>query len=169
MVSGIYCFKHKVKPFIYIGSSNNIEQRYQQHLTNFVNKQHHNLALQKDFLRDLLTFEILAKGIHKSDLLKFEQEYCVNFLNRGFLLYNATLPRPTNYSNKMLCSKDTFEKYVTDVSHEKTNHIIKWQDDKLIDCFEEIHRLSLENRRLKAQLGYPIRDNIFDELLQEGV
>ena len=69
MTSGIYCFKHNEKPFIYIGSSVNVEVRYEHHLQDFNNNKHTNLALQKDFLKQKLSFDILAKGIPKDGFL----------------------------------------------------------------------------------------------------
>ena len=142
MTSGIYCFKHKTKPFIYIGSSVHIEERYNQHLDLFLRKTHHNLALQKDYLNDELSFEILAKGIVADNLIKAEQFYCEQFLDNGYLLYNSKLPRPQGYENNMLCSKNYC--------------------DMIKDLVEE-------NRRLQSLVGYPSQDNIFVELLEKGV
>ncbi len=168
MTSGIYCFKHKLKPFVYIGSSNNIENRYKQHITSFENKQHHNLSLQKDFLRDVLEFDVLAKGISKNNLLKMEQEYCAIYLDKGYLLYNSKLPKPQNYDNDMLCSKKVYDGKLGRYHQSKNNHIIKYQEMRLSQCFEEIYRLNQEVRRLKQELGYNFRENIFSQIEEYG-
>ena len=169
MTSGIYCFKHNLKPFIYIGSSRNIESRYEQHLQNFLNNSHHNLALQDDYLNEEITFEILAKEIPKKDLIRTEQKYCVHFLNKGYLLYNSVMPMATKYDKRMLCSKQFYENRVTYVDNAYKNHIIRNQDKKLRECFEQIYNLTRENTVLKNQLGPNYKPNIFIELLKEEV
>ena len=136
--SGIYCFKHKYRPFIYIGSSVNIEERYMQHKGEFNRGTHHNSSLQEDYLEGFLEFDILAKHIPHNHLRQVEQQYCELFLNKGFLLYNSVLPRPTNYNESMLCSKSYFDK---------------------------IEELIEENKRLVEKIGEPSEDNIFVELL----
>ena len=108
--SGIYCFEHRGKPFIYIGSSANIEERYMQHKAEFNRGTHHNSSLQQDYLDGFLDFEILAKRIPYNRLKEVEQQYCELFLSKGYLLYNSVLPRHTNYNESMLCSKSFFDK-----------------------------------------------------------
>ena len=145
--SGIYCFYHRTKPFIYIGSSVNIQERYNSHIGEFNRGTHHNASLQKDYCDDLLNFDILAKGISKDRLIKMEQEYCEMFLEKGFMLYNSKMPRPLEFDNDMICSKKHF--------------------DRMMELVEE-------NRMLKLKIGElsedrkPSEDNIFVELL-EGV
>ena len=136
--SGIYCFEHRYRPFIYIGSSVNIEERYMQHKGEFNRGTHHNSSLQQDYLYGLLNFEILAKRIPHNRLKEVEQQYCELFLSKGYLLYNSVLPRPANYNESMLCSKSFFDK---------------------------VEELIEENKRLVEKLGKPSEDNIFVELL----
>ena len=138
MTSGIYCFKHKTKPFIYIGSSVHIEERYEQHLDHFKRNTHHNYSLQKDFSRDLLTFEILAKGVSKDNLIKMEQLYCEDFLEKGYFLYNSKMPRPQSYDRNMMVSTAYFDK---------------------------VQELTNEIKRLRSYLEPPSEENIFVELM----
>ena len=135
--SGIYCFEHRGKPFIYIGSSANIEERYMQHKAEFNRGTHHNSSLQQDYLDGFLNFEILAKRIPHNRLKEVEQQYCELFLSKGYLLYNSVLPRPSNYNESMLCSKSFFDK---------------------------VEELIEENKILVEKLGKPSKDNIFVEL-----
>ena len=159
MTSGIYCFKHKSKPFIYIGSSVNIQERYKQHCNAFKSKTHVNSSLQEDFLRGKLSFDVLAKGISKDNLIKMEQEYCTNFLDMGYLLYNSKLPRPSNYNKDMIVSKKFYKSSLD-------NDKLKYQEERLNECFDIITSLRTENRRLKRELGYEIDKNIFNEILE---
>ena len=138
MTSGIYCFQHKTKPFIYIGSSIHIEERYKQHLDDFKRNTHHNPSLQKDFSRELLDFEILAKNVSEDNLIKMEQLYCEDFLDKGYFLYNSKLPRPQGYDKNMIVSTAYFEK---------------------------VQKLTDEIKRLRGYLQPPSEDNIFVELM----
>ena len=60
--SGVYCFKHKYRPFIYIGSSVNIEERYMHHKGEFNRGTHHNSSLQEDYLEGFLEFDIFEEN-----------------------------------------------------------------------------------------------------------
>ena len=155
MVSGIYCFKHKIKPFIYIGSSVDIESRYAQHLKEFNNGMHTNVPLMKDFLNEELKFEILGKGISKNNLLSMEQKFCENYLDLGYFLYNKVLPRPSGYDRSMLCSKKFYEKSID-------------QQIQLEKCYGIIHRLRQENKNLKQEQSLISKENIFSQIEKYG-
>ena len=145
MTSGIYCFQHKTKPFIYIGSSVNIQERYKQHCNAFKSRTHHNLSLQQDFLRGKLSFDVLAKGISKDNLIKMEQEYCTNFLDMGYFLYNSKLPNPSNYDKDMMVSK----KFYDNKGSSENGELVKHQEERLTECFEIITSLRMEKNLTK--------------------
>ena len=165
MTKGIYCFKHKHQPFIYIGSSQNIESRYKQHLQQFETETHNNPTLQKDYLHNKLYFEILTKNITKNNLLKMEQQFCENYLQLGYLLYNRTLPRPQGYDNVMMCAKNSLDsKY----NFGELNKILKNQEFQLKECYHTIYKLNQEIKRLKEELYGTQRPNIFNQIEDYG-
>ena len=109
MVSGVYCFKHKEEPFIYIGSSKDIQTRYNSHVNLFNNHLHDNISLMNDFLNNKLTFTVLDDYIPIESLKSVEQNYCEKYLKMGFLLYNKILPNPKCSDDVMLCSKKVYK------------------------------------------------------------
>ena len=109
MVSGVYCFKHKEEPFIYIGSSKDIQTRYNSHVNLFNNHLHDNISLMNDFLNNKLTFTVLDDYIPIESLKSVEHNYCEKYLKMGFLLYNKILPNPKCSDDVMLCSKKVYK------------------------------------------------------------
>ena len=169
MTSGIYCFKHKEKPYIYIGSSANIGSRYKGHFNAKEKRNHNNITLQNDFLCDNLTFEILCKDIDKEDLLKMEEYYCEYYLDNGYLLYNRVLPQSNDYDNVMMCSK----KNVYDKTHRfklgYQNRQLKKQDKELQECYDTIYKLKKEIEVLQEKLlSKNNKVNIFTQIEAYG-
>jgi group I intron endonuclease len=71
----IHCQKSGKK---YIGSSKNIEKRWQSHLSNLRRKAHHNYKLQQAFIRygeDNFTFQVLEEIYNEDLLYEIEEKY----------------------------------------------------------------------------------------------
>lgn len=78
MPRGIYKITNKVNDKMYIGSSENIMKRWEQHINDLKGGFHHSYKLQKDWdkygYKDF-TFEILEILSYNDDLLKHEQDW----------------------------------------------------------------------------------------------
>lgn len=75
---GIYKITNKVNGKFYIGSSNNLNKRWQQHISELNNQKHYNPYLQKSFNKygiDKFSFDILEIIECEELLLKLEQKY----------------------------------------------------------------------------------------------
>lgn len=78
MYRGIYKITSKVNNKMYIGSSENIMKRWEQHINNLYGGYHHSYKLQKDWNKygyKNFNFEILEMLSHGDDLLKHEQNW----------------------------------------------------------------------------------------------
>ena len=80
----------------------------------------------------------MAKNVSEDNLIKMEQLYCEDFLDKGYFLYNSKLPRPQGYDKNMIVSTAYFEK---------------------------VQKLTDEIKRLRGYLQPPSEDNIFVELM----
>lgn len=86
MASGIYCLQSKIKPErIYIGSSNNIDNRKRQHLNDLKRNIHHSAKIQNHVNKyggdDLEFFTVMECAVDQ--LVKNEQFY-IDILNPFF-------------------------------------------------------------------------------------
>jgi group I intron endonuclease len=83
----IYCCKSGKR---YIGSSQDIEKRWQSHLSNLQQRKHHNYYLQQAYIRygeDNFKFKVLEEVFDKSVLFDIEEAYIKKYpFNR---LFNA--------------------------------------------------------------------------------
>ncbi len=83
----IYCTSSGQR---YIGSSKNIEKRWQDHITMLEGKYHHNFFLQRAwnaYGRNNFFFSLLEKVENENDLFKREEEYIKKF--KFYDLYNV--------------------------------------------------------------------------------
>jgi group I intron endonuclease len=77
-MQGIYEIRNRENDKIYIGSSNNITKRWEQHICNLTYKIHHSYKLQQDWNKygfDNFEFRIIELVKDKKDLLKIEQKW----------------------------------------------------------------------------------------------
>lgn len=75
--SGIYIIKNIINGKYYLGSSNNLENRFKQHLNHLLKGTHHSVILQRAFDKygsDNFQFEII-KYVSVDNLLIVEQRY----------------------------------------------------------------------------------------------
>lgn len=91
----IYCFECislcKVQGKKYIGSTNNLKNRYRWHLNDFKNKTHHNPELMKWYNKPNIKFNfyILEKVQNEADRFKREQFYINKYINSCFNLVDV--------------------------------------------------------------------------------
>lgn len=88
---GVYAIVNIVEFKVYIGSSYDVHRRLQVHLSKLTNGKHSIAELQKDFNNDfrfILLYEC-DKNIEKEDLLEKEYIFMLQFIERGFSLYNT--------------------------------------------------------------------------------
>ena len=78
MSKGIYCIRNIVNNKMYIGSTNNFDNRKYRHFHQLENGIHHSILLQRaydKYGKDSFVFEILKICDNDEDLLKIEQEF----------------------------------------------------------------------------------------------
>jgi len=92
-VCGVYCITNSKNNKIYIGSSINIELRHEIHILDLNYKKHHNLLLQRDWIKfnpEDFVLEVLWEGNENSDrneILFMEQL----FINKHLPEYNIKM------------------------------------------------------------------------------
>ena len=122
MTIGIYGIINKVNNLIYIGESNNIERRWDEHIEDLNNNTHHSYKLQNDwntYGKDNFEFEIIEK-IQKlktsyrttMQLIYLEGKYMEQYksLTNGYNVEN-TMQEILN-GNRIIMSKDLDCKYL---------------------------------------------------------
>lgn len=92
--AGVYGIRNIENGCIYVGSSNNLRRRAQDHLRALFTGSHSNIPLQKDFGRfgcDKFEFMLLAENVLPSSLrMMIEEGEIQRRKNEGQLLYNLT-------------------------------------------------------------------------------
>lgn len=93
-MTGIYSIKNLVNNKIYIGSSNNITTRINQHFNNLKNNKHNNKHLQSSYNKngvENFSYEILEvfENIDRNELFKIEADYLEKYNIDN--LYNLTM------------------------------------------------------------------------------
>lgn len=86
---GVYTIKNKASGKIYIGSSNNLEKRKQQHFKELREKRHINKNLQSDFEKygeENFIFFVIEYS-WRSNRLEIEQKW-INKYKKSGILYN---------------------------------------------------------------------------------
>jgi len=89
---GIYKISNKINKKAYIGYSNNIEQRWEYHLTHFNCTKEYNKTLYKAFRKygiNSFSFEIIEECFSREELLEREK-YWIKFYNTFLNGYNET-------------------------------------------------------------------------------
>lgn len=75
--SGVYQIRNMTNAHRYIGSSSNIEDRFNRHKRDLLSKKHHSIVLQRawdKYGKDIFAFE-LVENCEKSWLINREQHY----------------------------------------------------------------------------------------------
>ena len=91
-----------------------------------------------------------------------EEQFCENYLQLGYLLYNRSLPRPQDYDNVMMCARNTLNKLE---DYDDLQDVLKYQESSLKECYHTIYKLNQEVRQLKQELGHNLgRENIFAQI-----
>lgn len=88
---GIYIIKNIKNNKFYLGSSKEISKRWNRHKNELKNENHHNIFLQRAWIKygeSNFIFEIIKRCANKN-LFKYEQELLNKFFNSG-LLYNIS-------------------------------------------------------------------------------
>lgn len=86
MIKGVYKITNKKNNKIYIGSSNNITYRWEQHIYGLINKEHYNLDILNDFVEqgeniNDFNFEVLdiKNDISREELYELEGKYILKY------------------------------------------------------------------------------------------
>jgi len=137
-IIGIYKITNKVNGKVYIGESNNIYKRWQEHIDELNNNKHHSHKLQSDWNKygeENFTFEILEE-LQKLDkaykttmqLIYIEDKYIKQY-NALTLGYNVeyTVKEILN-GNKVIMSKKIDAKYLSNLI--KNNGVVKESKQK---------------------------------------
>jgi group I intron endonuclease len=135
---GVYKIVNKVTGDFYIGSSVNLNKRFNNHKHFLANQRHHNIILQNVFNKyglDNLSFEIIEIVENKTNLIKREQYY-IDTLNPKYnICLKAESPLGTKRTKK---SKHKMSKAAMGRKHSKEtkqkiskNSSKYWKDKKL--------------------------------------
>lgn len=89
-IAGIYVIYNKRTDKYYVGRSNNIFSRWNNHLTELLYKRHHNKYLQEDFDTGHYTdFEFsIIKIMSAKKLVDAEKVFIDNYKQSGKAMYN---------------------------------------------------------------------------------
>lgn len=105
---GIYKIENAKTKKVYIGSSNNIESRFKQHIKMLESNKHHSVKLQRSYNKTIdksvFKFSVIEELESTSGLLEVEQEYIIKYdsLNNG---YNCNMPLEPHKSIKRIGKK----------------------------------------------------------------
>ena len=155
MTIGIYCFKHKIYPFIYIGSSRDIENRYSQYIKAFRKGNHTLKNLAIDFLKGSIVYSVLKSDVKEKELLYFEQLYIDSYLDKGYYLYNRSMPLKDNNNDAMFHSPSSLmDSNNASILHLKNivaqqNIVIKSLNERceLLECRNEEYEIMVKSVR----------------------
>lgn len=89
MNCGVYCFRNIINNKIYIGKSENIKRRYNEHKSHSNTKNYHFYNAIRKYGFDNFEFFILEDNIEKSELYNSEQFYIAYYKMIGAVLYNT--------------------------------------------------------------------------------
>jgi len=130
-MKGIYKITNKTNNKIYIGSSKNIFKRWESHISDLLNKNHHSYKLQNDFNKygiNEFTFEIVELLDFKDSLLNKEQ-YWIDTTESYEDSIGYNVCTFTNYKNISNLNKFDNKKYKINVLDDKINVIGEDQFD----------------------------------------
>lgn len=97
----VYTITNVINGKLYIGSTINVEQRWNTHKNSLLRNAHHCIYLQRSVLKygiDNFVFNVVYQG---PDYLNVEDEMIKNSSSRGFLIYNTAM-----YSTQLGVVKD---------------------------------------------------------------
>lgn len=142
--SGIYIIKNIINGKFYIGSSNNIKLRWNNHLSSLKRGEHHTIMLQRawdKYGESAFQFEIAEEVTDESKLLTIEQNYLDLIKNSIFRVYNTNSIASKPPSHKGLKrSQDTKNKMSRAMIGKK--HLVKQGRD--INIYNFKNRVSNE-------------------------
>lgn len=90
---GVYIIKSLIDDRVYIGSTNNFRQRYNDHLNNFKNKAHVNKYMQNFVNKygvENLVFEMLC--VCENDFLRYNEKMLIEQIKPVFNLKKLVVP-----------------------------------------------------------------------------
>lgn len=90
--AGVYKIENKRNGKVYIGSSENVEKRLSEHLSNLLRGTHHCKEMQKDFddKHRMVTDVLYVEVIHNHRSLICEAQHRLHYMERKFMKeYNS--------------------------------------------------------------------------------
>jgi len=125
--SGVYAIKNIINNKAYIGSSENIKKRADQHLSSLKNNTHSNLVLQQDYNSlgsSKFRFELVKQNVPSYDLIYEESKQLNDLRKNGIPVYNLTDDGVGSYTKR-----STPRQIVRPNSITSNTDIIKFQNE----------------------------------------
>lgn len=141
-ISGIYKIKNISNNKIYIGSSNDVYKRKNEHFSSLERSEHCNSHLQRAYNiygKNNFRFEIL-EICEEKDLLKIEQKYLDKYFDNGITCYNENpiASKPPSQQGKIPWNKDKTgiysEETLQKMSEAKKNKKLSEEHKNKIKC-----------------------------------
>lgn len=91
----IYAILNRDKMTVYVGQTQNVNKRAWQHDEQMSNNRHFNQSIQNDVNRgenlDFIVLHRMPENTTEKELKLLEKLFMLEFINRGFKLYNQTM------------------------------------------------------------------------------
>lgn len=138
--SGVYAIQNVTKGIFYIGSSENIENRWKQHQTMLKNNKHFNKKLQNDYNDgDVLIYGLIKDTFpDRRQLLYEEQFYIRNWKRNGIKLYNVAKMTGTYYTSKTYLQQIIVDKYCKERFGRTFDQLFSRHNPAVYDMYYEI-------------------------------
>lgn len=112
--SGVYAIHNITKDIFYIGSSENIEKRFYQHIQQLKTGKHYNKNMQNDFAAgDVFVFGCIKDTYPDHRQLLYEESYYINqWKKKNIKLYNNAIMNGSYYMNRINLKDVIVNKYL---------------------------------------------------------
>ena len=183
MTIGIYGIINKVNNLIYIGESNNIERRWDEHIDELNNNTHYNYKLQttwNTYGKDNFRFEILEE-IQNIDNSSYKTTMQLIYVEGKYINQYDSIANGYNIENtveevlsgkKVIMSKIADAKYLMRLvqnnglnpPNSKTEKLRLKLNNRILNCLDTYSKLKLDGYKMK----FP-QDKLYEELFLKGI
>lgn len=138
--AGIYAIHNTTKDIFYIGSSENIEKRWQQHQILLKTNKHYNKKLQSDYNNgDNIIFGLIKDTFpDKRQLLYEERFYIHNWKQNGRNLYNVAKMMGPYYTDRTHLKRIIADKYCKERFGRIFDQLFSRHNPAVYDMYYEI-------------------------------
>lgn len=126
--AAIYAILNRKTMTVYVGQTQNVNQRAQQHDEQISNNKHFNKSIQNDVNRgedlDFIVLHRMPENTTEKELKLLEKLFMLEFINSGFKLYNQTMNTRENLMSNIIIDmmlEYRINEIITDAYIEKYN------------------------------------------------